>query len=329
MRRGWAGRTSYGASALLLIAALASVAFAQTDGWVATRRGMAGKDLNAVFFADSKRGWIGGDGGFLSYTRDGGRTWAAQTVGTSDAINDIYFRSKEDGYLLAGSRIFTTRDGGESWRALQRFAPKDFGGAVPELYSIRFADKKKGWVVGSLSRRDNVVDSLIFYTDDGGASWQRQKPPTREELIHVDFTSDERGWVVGASGTILSTTDAGASWTPQRSSVITTLYHVDFRNKDDGLAVGERGTILRTVDGGQTWSMVFTPARNTLLSVQFVSEDEVWIIGRGGTILYSEDGGRTWARREVNTKENLYALFMEKKRGWVVGGDGVVLQYEK
>ena len=41
--------------ALSLLLALASVALAQTAGWTAARRGQVGKDLNAVFFADSKR----------------------------------------------------------------------------------------------------------------------------------------------------------------------------------------------------------------------------------------------------------------------------------
>jgi photosystem II stability/assembly factor-like uncharacterized protein len=63
--------------------------------------------------------------------------------------------------------------------------------------------------------------------------------------------------------------------------------------------------------------------------VQFASEDEGWIVGRGGTILRSGDGGRTWVRQESRTKQHLYALFVDKKSGWAVGGDGIVLQYER
>src|ERR1700704_2824325 len=84
-------------------------------GWVATRIGPAGKDLNTVYFLDSKRGWVAGDDGFLSRTDDGGQTWARQTVGAKDAINDIYFRTKEEGYLLAGNTIFVTHDSGNRW----------------------------------------------------------------------------------------------------------------------------------------------------------------------------------------------------------------------
>ena len=312
-----------------LLILFAGVCLAQEAGWTAARRGQVGRDLNAVFFADSKRGWIAGDGGFLSRTKDGGRTWSSQSVGTTEPINDIYFRGKEDGYLLSSNRILGTTDGGEVWREVREFFPRDFGGANPELYSIRFSDKKNGWVVGSVSRRDTVVDSLIIHTGDGGISWERQLPPVRQELIHLDFVSDERGWVVGANGTILFTRDGGIQWTKQTSGTEATLHYVDFRNERVGWVVGERGTMLRTTDGGETWSEVSLPVRSTLLSIRFVDEDNGWVVGRGGVILRTTDGGRTWVRQESGTKEHLYALFIDKKGGWAVGGDGIVLQYER
>src|SRR5947209_310893 len=44
-------------AALILSVACAGVARAQGVGWVGGRQGQAGRDLNAVYFADSKRGW--------------------------------------------------------------------------------------------------------------------------------------------------------------------------------------------------------------------------------------------------------------------------------
>jgi photosystem II stability/assembly factor-like uncharacterized protein len=298
-------------------------------GWVATRIGPAGKDLNTVYFLDSKRGWVAGDNGFLKRTDDGGRTWAPQTVATQDGINDIYFRSKEDGFLLAGNAIFMTHDSGSRWSEARRFLPGEFDGATPELYSVRFSSKKKGWVVGSISKDDRVVDSILVYTDDAGLTWQRQRAPSRFELIHLDFVDDRHGWIVGAQGAILYTLDGGQTWNPQRSGTKATLYHVDFRNEENGWAVGERGTILRTTDAGDTWVTAESRVPSTLLSVQFASDDEGWIVGRSGTVMRSDDGGRTWIQQENGTKQNLYALHFNKKVGWAVGGDGVVLRYER
>jgi photosystem II stability/assembly factor-like uncharacterized protein len=317
--------------ALILVVAFwltAGICQAQS-GWTTTRISSGGKDLNAVYFADTKRGWVAGDGGFFCYTEDGGASWVERRVGIDHSVNDIYFVGKDTGFALAGGSIFETADGGHSWREAHKFLPEEFDGATPELYSLRFNGKKRGWVVGSASRGDMFTNSILAITRDGGATWQVLQAPTRQELIHIDVVDEKRAWIVGAAGAILHTDDAGESWVRQKSDTTVTLYHVDFRNEKKGWAVGERGTILRTEDGGLTWTIVESPARSTLLSVQFVSDDEGWAVGRGGAIIRSSNGGRTWIEQESGTKQHLYALFMTKKNGWAVGKDGLILRYER
>ena len=315
------------ASAVFLLTL--SLPLAAQDGWVVTNLGAGGQDLNTVYFLDSKRGWVGGDGGYLSRTDDGGQTWVRQIVGTTDAINDIYFRDKEAGFLLAGNTIFVTHDSGTRWSEARRFLPAEFEGALVELYSVRFSSKKRGWVVGSVSRHDRVIDSILVHTDDGGETWQRQRAPSRLELIHIDFVNDKRGWIVGNGGTILNTRDGGDTWTSQNSGTNATIYHVDFRDEKKGWAVGEKGTLLRTIDGGENWAPVVTHVGATMLSVQFLNDDDGWAVGRAGTILRSEDTGRTWLKQEATTKQNLYALHFNKKVGWAVGASGTILRYER
>jgi photosystem II stability/assembly factor-like uncharacterized protein len=311
-----------------VVSVAAAISYAQS-GWTSTRLGTGGKDLNAVYFIDTKRGWVGGDNGFFSHTDDGGLTWVQRTIGTTHAINDIYFTTKNSGFVLAGGSIFETSDGGQDWHEAYKFSSADFKGATPELYSLRFNGKKRGWVVGSVSRGDQIVNSILAITRDAGATWQILNAETQKELIHIDFVDEKHGWTVGAAGTILHTDDAGESWVRQNSGTTVALYHVDFRNERRGWAVGERGTILRTEDGGRTWSHVRSQVNSTLLSVQFVSDDDGWIVGRNGTILRSDDGGRTWIDQESTTKKNLYALFINKKSGWAVGADGLILRYER
>ncbi len=313
--------------AAVLLVVCAAPAKSQ-QGWIPAQVAPADQDLNSVFFLDNKRGWIGGDNGFLSRTEDGGHSWATQVVDTKAAINDIYFRDKEAGFLLAGNAIFGTRDNGMRWTEVRRLLPREFDGADIELYSIRFSSKNKGWVVGSVSKRDHVIDSILLYTDNAGETWQRQRAPSRLELIHIDFASDKKGWIAGSEGTILATSDAGASWTAQQSGTKATIYHLDFRNDKKGLAVGEKGTILRTLDGGNTWTPVVIRSRSTLLSVQYLGDDSAWAVGRGGTILRTDDGGMTWIEQESGTKANVYGLNLVKKTGWAVGGGGLLLRYD-
>ena len=314
--------------ALLFLVVLSLPAKGQ-QGWVATQVAPPGQDLNTVFFLDNKRGWAGGDNGFLSRTEDGGHSWIKQLVETTAPINDIYFRDKDAGFLIAGNAIFATRDNGTRWTEVRRLLPREFDGADVELYSVRFSSKKKGWVVGSISKSDHVIDSILLYTDNAGETWQRQRAPSRLELIHIDFANDKRGWISGAQGTILATVDGGQTWTKQESGTTATIYHIDFRSEKRGLAVGERGTILRTSDSGVTWTPVPVKTHSTLLNVQFLSDDNGWIVGRGGTILRTDDAGLTWIEQESGTKQNLYGLYFVKKLGWAVGGDGMLLRYEQ
>jgi photosystem II stability/assembly factor-like uncharacterized protein len=271
----------------LVLFTFATFAKAQSS-WAPIKLNTGGNDLNTVYFIDSKRGWVGGDSGYLSRTENGGSSWTRQNVGTKAAINDIYFRDPEAGFFLAGNSIFVTRDNGVTWTQLKIFSPEEFDGADVELYSVRFANKKKGWVVGSVSKRDRVIDSVLVYTEDGGETWRRQRAPSRLEFYHVDFRNDKKGWVVG-----------------------------------------ERGTLLRTTDGGETWTVVPTSVQVTLLSVHFMNDDNGWAIGRGGTILRTSDQGRSWIQQQSTTKQNLYSLFFNKKIGWVVGGEGIILRYEE
>lgn len=64
-------RFRLGQLVLIIVALCATIASSAQSGWVGTRVSSGGKDLNAVYFIDSKRGWVGGDAGFLAYTDDG------------------------------------------------------------------------------------------------------------------------------------------------------------------------------------------------------------------------------------------------------------------
>ena len=154
--------------AVIAISLTAIISQAQV-GWTSKRIGSGGKDLNAVYFTDAKHGWVGGDSGFLCHTEDGGATWAERSIGTGRSINDVYFVSKDAGFVLAGGSIFSTDDAGQTWREARKFSPSEFADSEPELYSLRFNGKKRGWVVGSVSRGDTIVGSILAITRDGGA----------------------------------------------------------------------------------------------------------------------------------------------------------------
>lgn len=312
-----------------LILASSISAFAQGT-WTARRTGDADVDLVTVHFTSASRGFVAGDGGYLASTNDGGGTWTKYPIGTTEDINEIYFRNDDNGYLVAGKLMFITQDAGRSWQSIRIYQSSDFPKGVPEFLSIRFADKKRGIVTGSvLNKAGNVIDSLVFRTENGGETWQRIPVPTKKELIHAVFKGKAQVWAVGDDGVIIHSEDGGLNWRTQSSGTTQPLYNVDFRNDNEGYAVGKSGIILRTENGGVTWETVSTNFRDTFLRVDFADDKNGWIVGYSGTILRSSDRGKTWVRQESGSPANLYGLFMEKKFGWAVGAKGTLIEFHK
>lgn len=318
-------------SLLSLIAAFTVSMMAQS-GW--TSLGTPGSvDLVAVYFTSDRSGWVAGDDGFLAATNDGGRNWMKVPLNTKETINEIYFRNDKDGYLVAGRQMFVTKDGGHSWQETTLFRQGTFRPLIPEFLSIRFADRRRGIVVGSVLRqtRDDliVVDSLVMRTDDGGESWIRIGMPTKTELFHLDYNGSSHAWIVGDNGVILASTDSGKTWTKQVSGTTNALFNVDFRDDNEGYAVGENGTILRTENGGRTWTRVITNLTENLMRVDFADDRNGWIVGHKGTILRSSDKGRTWIKQTSPSPDHYYGLFMSRRYGWAVGSKGLIVGYER
>ena len=316
--------------AAVVILLSAQVLFAQ-KGWNVNRAKGLG-DLISVYFTSSNEGWVAGDKGYLAYTKDGGRSWQRRILNTAANINEIYFRNDNNGYLVAGRKMFITKDRGKSWRETLIADPNEFKDGIPEFLSIRFNGKKRGFIIGSVIDKDdegNIIGSLVLRTVDGGETWSRISIPTKVELFHLDFVNKNRGWIVGDMGVILATTDGGNNWTKQNSRTEETLYNVDFRDKNDGYAVGTNGTILRTENGGRNWFKVKTAFTKTLFRVDFADDQNGWIVGSKGTILRSYDKGKSWVGQVSNTDNSLYGLYMTKKYGWCVGKTGVIVKYTK
>lgn len=318
------GVTFLPAFLLLFIFVLAAEA---QIGWVSHRPNTSA-DLVAVYFTSGESGWVAGDNGYLASTSDGGRTWKTYPLGTTEDINEIYFRNEKNGYLVAGKKMFITNDAGGTWRETVLYRPADFKNGTPEFLSIRFADKKRGLVVGSvLNRAGDVIDSLVMRTVDGGETWHRVIVPSKTELFHLDYNGSSHGWIVGDEGVILATVDGGDTWILQNSRTRLALFNVDFRDDNEGYAVGEKGMILRTANGGLNWERVITNNLVNLMRVDFADDKNGWIVGYGGTVLRSSDKGRTWVKQESKTAGHLYGLYITKKYGWAVGAKGLILSY--
>jgi photosystem II stability/assembly factor-like uncharacterized protein len=309
----------------LIAAWLCAIEIAGQAQWVVAFQDQSKRDLNSVFFMDGRYGWIIGNRGIIHATQDNGSEWSAQNPGVNDNLYDVFFRTRDEGWLVTsgarGSRVLKTVDGGESWELVYQIEapPGARGNDVPILYSVAFPGKKQGWVVGT--------DGRILHSEDGGRSWRQQESGLQDDLVHLRFVNDKRGWAVGAKGVILFTDDGGRTWERQSSGTSNHLYHIEARGKDNAWVVGDKGTVLRTTNAGVSWERVAADTTQNLLNIAFLNDKQGWIIGWNGTILRSSDGGKSWVEQESGTRTHLYGISASKREVWVVGAEGLVLKY--
>ena len=95
-----------------------------------------------------------------------------------------------------------------------------------------------------------VLVSLNIYPQ-----WYLQNPyPTGNTLNAVKLISENIGWAVGTSGTILKTSNGGVTWESETSGTKSELTDVFFINANKGWIIGADGTILITTNGGTNWT---------------------------------------------------------------------------
>ena len=127
-------------------------------------------NLNSVYFTDTNTGYSVGSGGTILNTIDGGKTWRAQTSGTTNDLYSVYFSDVNTGYAVGGSLI---------------------------------------WSDSGIDIVGKPYIGTILKTTNGGATWTSQLSGTIYRLYSVYFTNFNTGYAVGDGGTILKTITSG------------------------------------------------------------------------------------------------------------------------
>lgn len=224
--------------------------------------------LAGLRFADAEHGWVYGEQGVLYATSDGGRTWSRQRVPTRHLLLGSSFADAQHGWLSGGGlTLLRTEDGGENWRAGTLYIPisdpqnvsappnpsratvnssgaegseaQPRAAALPaslRLNAVFFAGSETGWAVGA--------NGLIYFTANGGRSWQPQESGVKSDLYDVKFADALEGWAVGGEGTILHTKDGGRVWTRERRTTDHALESLFFVGRRRAWAVGFGGTVV-------------------------------------------------------------------------------------
>jgi photosystem II stability/assembly factor-like uncharacterized protein len=210
--------------------------------------------LNAIRFLNSQTGWAVGENSTLYpsgvfRTEDGGRNWTTVVQGHSQPwlagdffgpdsglvagaggmvarvsrtqvvpserprwgarrLNCLKLSGPTTAWLVgAGGLIATSHDGGRQWQPPAGTIPLQLPGQFDFHDIATLGDQC--WIVGN-------PGTVVLYSADAGKSWQRQNTGQSLPLHRIHFIDPQRGWAVGALGTILATRDGGQSWQRQK-----------------------------------------------------------------------------------------------------------------
>jgi photosystem II stability/assembly factor-like uncharacterized protein/LmbE family N-acetylglucosaminyl deacetylase/tetratricopeptide (TPR) repeat protein len=120
---------------------------------------------------------------------------------------DILLLDDGHGWTVGdGGLVASTADGGASWSPPAEDLQTGAGAQCDWRAIARHGSNL--WIVGS-------PGSVVLHSADAGRSWQLLPTGQPLPLSDITFVDTERGFAVGALGTILATTDGGRTWKKQ------------------------------------------------------------------------------------------------------------------
>ncbi|RJO68998.1 MAG: hypothetical protein C4523_06475 [Myxococcales bacterium] len=275
----------------------------ETTGWIADKSGLYKTEDGGLTWAmqvvpvpseglvklsRSASGILyAGGGSFLFRSRDDGENWEKQHGTIPNYVLDYAFLDTEN-ILAVGLGMTKSTDGGSTW---ERLEPKQ-----PWIPSINFINELQGWYFMNLGTATEAAGA-VFYTDDGGGSWEKiNETPIEigiinDRLSNIQFVNEKDGWLLIGSyeeGCLYRTTDGGHFWEELTSS-LSDVYGMDFVTETVGYMASFTG-VYKSVDGGETWSLVLA---ESTLDVDFLDAQNGWAVGRG-PVYFTNDGGQTW-----------------------------------
>lgn len=290
-------------------------------------------ELTSVAFVNERLGWAVGDRGVILHTQDGGASWTKQTSGVACRLRSVWFVDDRHGWAVGGESIpqtdrsrgivLRTTDGGAAWQRVPT-------SLVPGLRQVRFTSPGEGWAVGDAS---NFAPSGLFFTRDGGRTWNPAGGTAPHGLLAADFVAPHIGAAAATSGELLSIDGRIIRESPAARFGLRAARKLVLRSDGRGWLVGDGGLLQTSVDGGATWRAVAfngplaATSQCDWRSIAIVGR-RIWIVGSpGAVVLHSDDDGRTWQLLQTGMPLPLNDVaFTDELHGWAVGTLGTILQ---
>ncbi|KGN45080.1 photosystem II stability/assembly factor HCF136, chloroplastic [Cucumis sativus] len=295
---------------------------------------------------DMNHGFLLGTRQTILETKDGGRTWAPRSIPSAEEedfnyrFNSISFKGKEGWIVGKPAILLYTSDAGESWERIPLSAQ------LPgDMVYIKATGEKSAEMV--------TDEGAIYVTSNKGYNWKAAVQETVSATLNrtvssgisgasyytgtfntVNRSPDGRYVAVSSRGNFYLTWEPGQPfWQPHNRAIARRIQNMGWR-ADGGLWLLVRGGGLFLSKGtGISEEFEEVPVQSRgfgILDVGYRSKEEAWAAGGSGVLLKTTNGGRSWTRDKAadNIAANLYSVkFINDKKGFVLGNDGVLLQY--
>lgn len=303
--------------------------------------------LDIAFVPDDlNHGFLLGTRQTLLETKDGGKTWALRSIPSAEEedfnyrFNSISFKGKEGWIVGKPAILLHTSDAGESWERIP------LSSQLPgDMVYIKATGEKSAEMV--------TDEGAIYITSNRGYNWRAAVQETVSATLNRTVSSGISGasYYTGTFNTVNRSPDGSyvavssrgnfyltwqpgqAFWQPHNRAVARRIQNMGWR-ADGGLWLLVRGGGLFLSKGTgitEEFEEVSLQSRGFgILDVGYRSQDEAWAAGGSGVLLKTTNGGKTWIRDKAadNIAANLYSVkFINEKKGFVLGNDGVLLQY--
>jgi photosystem II stability/assembly factor-like uncharacterized protein len=178
----------------------------------------------------------------------------------------------------------------------------------------------------------------LFCIQTVNADWVKQNTKSFAWFKDIFFVDNNKGWIAGTDGVLLSTVDGGTTWSQGRKFTTDAFIQVYFQNESTGWLLCERNIYTRganatsylrkTVDGGRTWEKIELQngGRERVTKLLFNYDGGGMAFGEGGVFYRLQEDGLTWKKNETAIHYLLLdADYSDDVIGAIVGTGGTIL----
>lgn len=140
------------------------------------------ENIHTLYFFNKLNGWCVTGNQKMLRTTDGGASWDTLSLVTD--LTRLFFISPTSGWAIAGTKIYKTGDGGQSWQI-------QLEGGNAKIRDLLFTDSQLGYA---------LAGNTILVSTDGGNSWRPDYTGEAQDVFYSITSAGDGVLLVGGSG---------------------------------------------------------------------------------------------------------------------------------